>query len=274
VPEITSRHHPLVKAFKTAARGEGPLALVDGWHLLHDAVAAGVAVDRVAITGQPPSAADAALLTRLSGDAPDMVVSVSSAVMDVLSPVRTPAGVVALVQRRHVDRAHLFVPAPPLIVVAVDMQDPGNLGAVIRSAEAGGATGVVVTGASADPWSWKALRAAMGSTFRLPVHAEADALAACAALNGHGLSLLAAVPRDGVTMHTTDLRAPIAFLLGGEGSGLSATLVSRADARISIPMKGPVESLNVAVAAALLVYEARRQRGNIDELRTSHAFSV
>jgi RNA methyltransferase, TrmH family len=277
VPEITSRHHPLVKAFKTAARGEGPLALVDGWHLLHDAVAAGVTIDRVAITGQPPSAADAALLTRLSSDAaeaPDVVVSVSSTVMDVLSPVRTPAGVAALVQRPHVDRAQLFVPAPPLIVVAIDVQDPGNLGAVIRSAEAGGATGVVVAGASADPWSWKALRAAMGSTFRLPVHAQADEMAACDALSGQGLSLLAAVPRDGVSMHTTDLRAPIAFLLGGEGRGLSAALVSRSDARISIPMNGPVESLNVAVAAALLVYEARRQRGTIDERRTNHAFSV
>jgi TrmH family RNA methyltransferase len=268
VPEITSRHHPLVKAFKTAARGQGPLALVDGWHLLHDAIDAGMAVETVAIAGQPPSAEDAALLTRLSRAAPAMVVSVSSAVMDAISPVRTPAGVAALIRRRDVDRAQLFVPAPSLIVVAVDLQDPGNLGAMIRSAEAGGATGVIVAGASADPWSWKALRAAMGSTFRLPVDTRADTLAACDALSGHGLTLLAAVPRHGAAMDTTDLRAPIAFLLGGEGSGLDAALVSRADARISIPMKVPVESLNVAVAAGVLVYEARRQRSQ------PHAFSV
>jgi RNA methyltransferase, TrmH family len=106
------------------------------------------------------------------------------------------------------------------------------------------------------------------------VHAQADAMAVCDLLSGHGLTLLAAVPRDGVSMHTTNLRAPIAFLLGGEGSGLGAAVVTRADGRISIPMKTPVESLNVAVAAGVLVYEARRQRGTIDELRTNHAFSV
>jgi TrmH family RNA methyltransferase len=257
-----------VKTFKTAARGEGPLALVDGWHLLHDAIDAGMAVETVAITGQPSSAADAALLARLARETPETVVSVTSAVMDALSPVRTPAGVAALIRRRDIDHAQLFVPAPPLIVVAVDLQDPGNLGAMIRSAEAGGATGVIVAGASADPWSWKALRAAMGSTFRLPVETRPDTLAACDALSGHGLTLLAAVPRHGVSMHSTDLRAPIAFLLGGEGSGLAAAVVARADARISIPMNVPVESLNVAVAAGVLVYEARRQRSE------PHAFSV
>lgn len=260
MPEITSRQHPLVRAFQAAARGEGALALLDGWHLLHDAVDAGMAVDLVATTGGPRTQADAALLTRLSRDSTAVVCSVSNSVMDAVSPVRTPSGIAALVRRPDVAMAQLLVPAPPLIVVAVDLQDPGNLGAMIRSAEAGGATGVVVAGASADPWSWKALRAAMGSTFRLPVQSQADPMAAGDALSGHGLTLLATVPRGGVPMQTADLRGSVALLLGGEGSGLSAALVARADVLLSIPMAMPVESLNVAVAAGVLVYEARRQR--------------
>ena len=90
--------------------------------------------------------------------------------MEALSPVRTPSGVIALVRRPAlVGIEALVTPAPPLIIVAVDMQDPGNLGAIIRSAEAGGASGVAVLGASADAWGWKALRASMGSTLRVPV---------------------------------------------------------------------------------------------------------
>lgn len=140
------------------------------------------------------------------------------------------------------------------------MQDPGNVGAVIRSAEAGGATGVMLAGVSADAWSWKALRSAMGSTFRLPVISAERAETLVAELRRNRVNVLASVPRAGAFMDGTDLRKPAAILIGGEGSGLPATLVQAADSRVSIPMKAPVESLNAAVAAALLVFEARRQR--------------
>ena len=232
--------------------------LLDGWHLLHDAAAAGITISAVAVTDTAHDAADLALLDRLShtGD----IVTVSDAVMNALSPVRTPSGVVALADARPCVLADALTPAPALVVVASDVQDPGNAGAIIRAAEAGGATGVLFTGASADPWGWKALRAAMGSTFRLTVVRHAEVVSACDQLRQAGLRLFAAVPHAGVPLDRADLRHASAIILGGEGGGLSHELLLLADEHVTIPMAAPVESLNVAVAAALLVYEARRQR--------------
>jgi TrmH family RNA methyltransferase len=139
------------------------------------------------------------------------------------------------------------------------VQDPGNVGAIVRAAEAGGASGAVFSGATADPFSWKALRGSMGSALRLPavIAAANDALIGARAAN---VRLLATVPRDGRPVFEADLRGPVGFLLGGEGPGLPQNLIEAADDRVSIPMRPPVESLNVAVAAAVLVYEALRQR--------------
>jgi RNA methyltransferase, TrmH family len=259
VPEITSRQHPIVKAFKAAARGDHPHALIDGWHLLHEAVASRLAVDVVAFT-EAGTDADAKLIDELRHNRVTKVVTVSRPVMDALSPVRSPAGAVALVEPRHARLAALLSPEPPLVVVVVDVQDPGNAGAVVRSAEAGGATGVVFAGAAADPWGWKALRASMGSTFRLPVVQQRDAIAACDELRSAGLTISAAVRDGGVPMYDADLRGPTAFLLGSEGRGLPDEAVADAGVTLTIPMCSPVESLNVAVAAGILVYEARRQR--------------
>jgi TrmH family RNA methyltransferase len=257
VPEITSRQHPLVRAFKSAARGDGDV-LLDGWHLLHDAADAGIAISTVAIMDTPHDAVNLALLEELSSTA--VVVTVSQMVMDALSPVRTPSGVVALATARPYVFDDLLRPAPALIVVASDVQDPGNAGAIVRSAEAGGATGVIFTGASANPWGWKSLRAAMGSTFRLPVVRDPDVSHACSAVSQAGLLLRAAVPQGGVALPHVDLRPATALLLGGEGGGLTNEVLLLADEHVTIPMQAPVESLSVAVAAALLVYEAGRQR--------------
>jgi TrmH family RNA methyltransferase len=140
------------------------------------------------------------------------------------------------------------------------VQDPGNTGAVIRSAAAAGATGVVVDDATADPWGWKALRASTGSVFQLPVVRTRSLAATIGEWQSAGVTVLAAVPRDGTSMYDTDLSRPIAILMGGEGPGLPVDIIHAAGARVTIPMDGGVESLNVAVAAALILYEARRQR--------------
>ncbi|HUE89541.1 MAG TPA: RNA methyltransferase [Vicinamibacterales bacterium] len=255
--QITSRQHPIVRAFKSAALGEAGV-LLDGWHLLHDAADAGIDISIVAITDTPHDAANLALLEALARSAE--VVVVSQPVMNALSPVRTPSGVAALARATPCALDDVLTPAPGLVVVGSDVQDPGNAGAIIRSAEAGGATGVVLTGGSADPWGWKALRAAMGSTFRLPVLRHADVLRAGDELRQRGLRVLAAVPQGGIPMHRVDLGPPTALILGGEGGGLTNEVLLLADQHVTIPMQAPVESLNVAVAAAVLVYEARRQR--------------
>lgn len=257
-PDITSRHHRIVRTSKAAARGESALALLDGWHLLREAVAANIDVVSVALSAAPRDPADQEVLRRLSRDTE--VLTVSPTVMDALSPTRTPSGVVALARPRMSTVSSLLSPAPALVAVAVDAQDPGNVGAIVRSAEAGGATGVWLAGKSADAWNWKALRAAMGSTFRLPIVRTADTAEAVGALRRAGLAILATVPRGGTPMHEVDLRRPAALLLGGEGAGLSEQMVAAADARLTIPMNSSVESLNVAMAAAVLIYEAQGQR--------------
>lgn len=260
--EITSRQHPLVHSCREAVRRPDPLALIDGWHLLEEAVSSGIDLETAAYVEPPPGPKESALLARLASRT--RVLTVSPAVMDALSPVRTPSGVVALAHRRDAAWQDLLAPAPALVVVASDVQDPGNAGAIVRVAEAAGATGVVMAGSSADPWGWKVLRAAMGSLFRLPVRRERDPAAALRTLRQEGLRVIAAVPEGVAGPAAEDLTRPCALLLGSEGAGLDPALVAAADARVTIPMRRPVESLNVAVAAALLVYEAARQRGGVN----------
>jgi TrmH family RNA methyltransferase len=142
----------------------------------------------------------------------------------------------------------------------VDVQDPGNVGAMLRVAEAAGASGAMASGSSANPFGWKALRGSMGSALRLPIVSGLSAADAIAGARSHGCRVVATVPRDGAAIFEADLGGPIAVLIGGEGAGLSPTLVMDADERITIPMQAPVESLNAAVTAALILYEARRQR--------------
>jgi RNA methyltransferase, TrmH family len=262
VTVTSGRQHAIVRLFRQVARGEPERALIDGWHLLREAVSAGLTIESVALVGTPDDEPDRALIHRLSHAV--TVSRVTESVMTALTPVRTPSGVAAIVRKREFELSDALASASPLVVVAVGLQDPGNAGAVIRSAEAGGATGVVLAGESADPWSWKALRAAMGSTFRLPVIRQSDSLALCDRLRNAGLRLLASDPRGGVTLHEADLRTGTALLLGGEGAGLPPDVVAKSDGRVSIPMNPHVESLNVAVAAGVLVYEARRQRHQLD----------
>ena len=119
---------------------------------------------------------------------------------------------------------------------------------------------IVSAGASASPFGWKALRGSMGSALRLPILIQPDADRAVDDARRRGCRIVATVPRDGRSLLDVDYAGPIAILIGGEGPGLSPALLSGADERVTIPMREPVESLNAAVTAALLIYEARRQR--------------
>jgi tRNA G18 (ribose-2'-O)-methylase SpoU len=146
-----------------------------------------------------------------------------------------------------------------LVVIAIDVQDPGNLGSLLRAAEAGGATGAIVAGASANPFSRRAVRGSMGTALRLPIACQADASTIPASARRAGVRTIAAVPRDGRMPDDVDWRRPVALLLGGEGSGLSHSLIAECDELVTLPMNAPVESLNVAVAGGVLIYAARRQ---------------
>jgi TrmH family RNA methyltransferase len=180
-------------------------------------------------------------------------------VLESLSEAETSQGLVALARRPQFAEDAIYAP-PALVVVAAGLQNPGNVGAVLRAAEAAGATGAYLTRGTADPFSWKALRGAMGSAFRVPHVRGLAAAEVLARLGRRGVTVLAAAAGDGERYDSVDLRRPVAFLIGQEAGGLDADLAARADGRITIPMQGRAESLNVAVAAGVLLFEAARQR--------------
>ena len=260
VKHLTSRHNPIVQRYREVGRGRDHSAvLLDGTHLILEALTMSVALEHVLVSTTALDRNDVATLVKRLEEAGVEVATASTAVMAAASPVRSPSGLVALATRPAVRGDRLYGPRA-LVVIACDIQDPGNVGAIVRVAEAGGATAFVAAGASADPFGWKALRGSMGSALRFPIARAADSVQAVAEARAQHCRVVATVPRDGTPIFDADLRAPLAILIGGEGAGLSELLLDLADERITVPMQPPVESLNAAVTAALVVYEARRHK--------------
>ena len=171
----------------------------------------------------------------------------------------SPQGIAALVMPKAFSLDDALSGESPLVVIAAGLQDPGNLGTLIRSAEAFGASGVIALPGTVSQWNAKAMRASSGSVFRLPVVAAGED-EVFSRLRSLGVRVFAAVAERGVSAIESRLSGPVALVIGNEGRGLSPELLVRADARITIPCPGPVESLNAAIAGSILLYEASRQR--------------
>lgn len=257
---ITSRRHPIVARCRDAADGHADEVLLEGPHLVADALAARLAMPLVLVAEGADERAEIAELMRRAQQCGLVVQRVTPAVLDAASPTRTPVGIVALASLALRDVADLVVPPPALVTIAVGVQDPGNLGTLIRSSEAAGATGLIAAGATAHPFGWKALRGSMGSAFRLPIARIADPAAALDALRAQGLRLVALSADAALPLHECDLRGPIGLIAGAEGAGLPMSIQQQADVRVRIPMQPPVESLNVGVATSLVLFEVARQR--------------
>lgn len=199
----------------------------------------------------------------LLADAPVHVVTERAA--KALSETVTPVGLVAVCTTPQTSLTDVLAASPRLIAVAVEMSEPGNAGTLIRIADAMGADAVVFAGHSVDPYNGKCLRASTGSIFALPVVTEDDAAAAVSRLADAGLAVLATTvdgetPLDSPDLES-DLAGPTAWLFGPEAHGLPARLAASATRRVRIPMPGSAESLNVAAAAAICLYQsARAQR--------------
>ena len=227
--------------------------LLDGEHLVDEAMRAGVAIDVLLTDGRAPGLAGRA---RAAGAS---VHEGNASVLEAASPVRSPSGVVALARWRTGTIAEALAPADACCLALAGVQDPGNVGSAIRAADALGATGVLALDGTADPRGWKTLRGAMGSSFHLPI-AKGATLEAIAQAKAHGLAVVASVATGGVTIDRCDLRSPTMILVGSEGAGLTADVISQSDRRVTVPMRAGVDSLNVAVTAAIVLFEARRQR--------------
>jgi TrmH family RNA methyltransferase len=261
MPRISSRQNALVSKYRSVAAGEEHgLLLLDGVHLVADALAAQVPLTHAVVAADAAANGEIRELIAQAERAGAAVVTATAPVMRAVSPVRSASPIVALAARPKTGEATIYRSKPPIVLVASDVQDPGNIGAMARAAEASGAGGLIAAGASADPWGWKALRGSMGSALRVPIVLDRSVDHAVARARHHGCRIVAAVARGGDSLYTTDLTGPTAVFVGGEGHGLPLPLVDAADLRVTVPMTAPVESLNTAVAAAIILYEARRQR--------------
>ncbi|HET6204222.1 MAG TPA: RNA methyltransferase [Planctomycetota bacterium] len=259
---ITSVRNPLVLRFRRALEGRdrGDVVL-EGVRLVEDALASGVVPAAVLVS--PRLAATEGgrrLLERLTGSTPPPFPA-TDAVVAAATEARTHQGVAAIAPVPAWGEEDLFpTGGDPFLLVAAGVQDPGNLGALLRVAEAAGATGFLATDGSARPFQDRCARASAGALFRVPVLAGLAAVDAAALLARRGLRLLAADSRGGEDFRRADLAGPIALLLGSEGHGLPPALRRAADLRVRIPLRGRVESLNVAAAAAVLAFEVARRR--------------
>ncbi len=177
-----------------------------------------------------------------------------------ISDTRTPQGVTALLDRDPLTLEELLaLEDNPLFLLLENLQDPGNLGTILRTAEGAGVTGIIMNRETADPYQPKVIRATMGTIFREPFVVVDDLRETVGLLRERGIAIYAA-HLSGSTFYREDYRKGCGFLIGNEGKGLSEELSACADRLIRIPMKGKVESLNAAVAATVLVYEVQRQR--------------
>jgi RNA methyltransferase, TrmH family len=251
---IESRQNPRVKELRAylrrGANKDGERIAIEGEHLLGEAVRSGLRIRTVFVRKGNED---------LLGDGlpgmPEVLVLAPEVFSSAVS-TDNPQGIAALVDAPRFEIARIFQ-GIPLVVVAAGLQDPGNLGTLVRSAEGFGATGMILLPGTVSVWNPKALRASSGSAFRFPAVSMAPENA-FALMRAHGVRLLAAVPRDGDSL--SGFSGPVAFLLGNEGAGLPKAWLDQSDARVTIPNPGRVESLNAAVAGSVLLYEAARQR--------------
>lgn len=237
-----------------AAREESGLAVLEGVRLAEEAIAAGLELVYALYTEELAARERGArLLQALQAEGVPLHLVTPETLVRAADTL-APQGVLALFRPR---RFHLGELPPGLVVLLDGLQDPGNLGTVIRSLEAFGGAGLVVAG-GVDPYNPKVIRAAMGSLFRLPV-VKCEVEEALLALKGQGRPCFVADAGGALTPWQAPLTGSAVLVIGNEGAGPSAAARNLADGIISIPMPGPVESLNAGVAASLLIYEAMRQ---------------
>lgn len=257
---IASRQNALVKdlrkAFTHATPADDGSVAIEGVKLVEEAIRSGLRLRAVFFSESGRERANR------------LLPQIGHAIMTVLLPddifqsavaTETPQGVAALVYPHSATLEDIFLPAVPLILGCAGLQDPGNLGTILRSAEAFGASGVLCTDGTVSSANPKVARASAGSVFRLPcIKLSTDE--ALAAISEHGICLTVTSSHKGRPVHELDLTLPTAVFIGSEGQGVPRAVLDAADEAILIPHSPKVESLNAAIAASILLYEAQRQR--------------
>jgi RNA methyltransferase, TrmH family len=262
---IEGRHNPLVKevrqAFAKADLTDSGDCAIEGLRTVEEAIRSGLRFSSVLFKQSAQNLAER-LLPQIGSHVETLLLP--DKIFDSTVPSETPQGVAALVRLREskledlVERLHV---GPVMIVVG--LQDPGNLGTLLRSAEAFGSAGVVLGEGTVGPFNSKVIRGSAGSIFRLPfvlAKAAGGTEDILAKLRNHSIRLMATSSHKGTAIHEARLTGPLAIFIGNEGAGLSRSLMAQVDELVAIPHSTHVESLNAGVAASILLYEAARQR--------------
>jgi TrmH family RNA methyltransferase len=251
-----ARLKELRKAFARPGRGAQGRVGIEGPHLVEEALRAGLRVAAVFVARGAQGLIDALPLPPETE-----ILLLPAKLLESALATETPQPIAALVEPPEWSWDDALGQNRENIVVLDGLQDPGNLGTILRSAEAFGATGVVSLPGTVSAWNPKAVRASAGSVFRVPLLAAGER-ECIEKLRAAGVRILATTVRDAEPADRVDLTGPVAFVIGNEGNGVAEELAAKADARITISCPGAVESLNAAVAASVLLYEAARQRAD------------
>jgi RNA methyltransferase, TrmH family len=264
--EITSAANPLIKRMRLLAdrrhrRREGAF-VVEGVQPVWQAVEAGADIEVLVVASELLGGGAAAMVERqeLAGT---RVARVTGELFARLSGRDGPSGLAAIVRGRAASLAELAVTPGAVFAALHEIGNPGNLGTIIRTADAAGAAGVVLVGQATDPFDPAAVKASMGALFAVPVAQVADTGEFFAWAGGHGVSVVTTSAKAAVSFWEAAYPRPVAILLGAEGTGLPDDVLARGDLQVRIPMVGTAESLNLAVAAGLLLYEAQRSSGDL-----------
>lgn len=261
--QITSRDNSLLRQARAVRDGKiDELIYVEGLRLSEEAQRSNLTIEAVIVSEEllrkERAASSIAELSRVS----KRTASVSEKLLESISFTKTPQGIVVLAERPESSEARLAsgLEVDPLLVVLHQINNPVNVGAILRTAEAAGATGVITTQNTSDPFSPKALRGAMGSAFRLPIWSGPTFERVVEWCRERGI-VTACADAEATTNYTDlDWTKASALLLGPESTGFTAEELMNADLSVKIPMRGLAESLNVSVAAGILLFEAARQR--------------
>lgn len=236
--------------------------LIEGPRLVAEAIASGAAFHSVYVCPELYPGAVEDLLVGLPAHVP--VYELAEGAFRAVALTDAPQGVAAVVAMRTWTWEECCRPpavgGAELVILVDGLQDPGNLGTILRTGEALGASGVLVGAGSVDPWNPKAVRASMGAIFRFPCAVEVDLAARVGDLRRRGIQVLVAAARAATPAYAADWRRPTAVVLGNEGAGVSLPVTAQADGSVCVPMPGRAESLNAGMAAGILLYEALRQR--------------
>jgi RNA methyltransferase, TrmH family len=275
---ITSRDNSLLRQARAVRDGKiDELIFIEGLRLAEEAMRSKLKIEAVIVSEQLAQKEKAADLINELGQVSDRLASISEKLLESISYTKTPQGIVLLASRpgtrmqhfetsQHEPSGQAGMPAlPALIVVMHRINNPVNVGAILRTAEAAGATGAVATQNTSDPFSPKSLRGAMGSAFRLPIWLGPTYEEALSWCGERGIRTICADVHASRGYHEVDWKDPSALILGPESAGLSSAEIAKASEAVRIPMQGLAESLNVAVASGIMLYEAARQRAGFSE---------